>query len=240
MNFIISGSTVANLRRLRNGDQQQHSRIEEAESQLYRDLAQTSGGQAVEVTTSEVSEVIGVLTEFNSASLVALPNVSPQVLQRCSVAVVRLLMQAFVPKLQVTLLQAARNPGKTDTFTFLVDQTVENPVVYITGRSVTFVLTNPTGNPAPCRQRLSLHESYNSTKYTFVKLQLNVHPIYFSGFFLLSLFNMETVLSVKERNPETLVPSCAILQIPSALVNVFLRIVCLQESLSRAATRPGR
>lgn len=59
-------------------------------------------------------------------------------------------------------------------------------------------------------------------------------------FFLLSLFNMETVLCVKERNPEKLVPSCAILQIPSALVNVFLRIVCLQESLSRAATRPGR
>lgn len=65
-------------------------------------------------------------------------------------------MQAFVPKVQVTLLQAARNPGQTDTFTFLVDQTVENPVVYITGRSVTFVLTNLTGNPAPFRQRLSL------------------------------------------------------------------------------------
>lgn len=36
---------------------------------------------------------------------------------------------------------------------------------------------------------------------------------------------METVLCVKERNPEKLVPSCAILQIPSALVNVFLRIL---------------
>lgn len=84
VNFIISGSTVANRRRLRNGNQQQHSRIEEAESQLYRDLAQTSGGQAAEVTTSEVSEAISVLTESNSVSLVALPNVSPQVLQRCS------------------------------------------------------------------------------------------------------------------------------------------------------------
>lgn len=74
VNFIISGSTVANRRRLRNGDQQQHSRIDEAESQVYRDLAQTSGGQAVEVTTSDVSEAITLLTESNSASLVALPT----------------------------------------------------------------------------------------------------------------------------------------------------------------------
>lgn len=73
MNFIISGSTVNNRRRLRNGDRQQHSRIEEAESQLYRDLAQTSGGQAVEVQTSEVSEAISILSESSSASLVALP-----------------------------------------------------------------------------------------------------------------------------------------------------------------------
>lgn len=63
---------MANRRRLRNGDQQQHSRIDEAESQVYRDLAQTSGGQAVEVATSEVSEAISILTESNSASLVAL------------------------------------------------------------------------------------------------------------------------------------------------------------------------
>lgn len=72
--FIISGSTVANRRSLRNGNQQQHSRIDETESQLYRDLAQTSGGQAVEVTTSEVSEAISILTESASASLVTLPT----------------------------------------------------------------------------------------------------------------------------------------------------------------------
>lgn len=48
--------------------------------------------------------------------------------------------------LQVTLLQAARNPGKTDDFTFRVDETVVNPAVFITGRSITYNLTSPTGN----------------------------------------------------------------------------------------------
>lgn len=164
MNFIISGSTVANRRRLRNGNQQQHGRINEAELQVYRDLAQTSGGQAVEVMTSEVSEAISVLTESNSASLVVLPTT-----RRKFLSAFRLIKVIFVPKLQVTLLQAARNPGMTDTFTFLVDQTVENPVVYITGRSVNFVLTSPTGNTAPCRLKLLLCRSYKLTKYSFLQ-----------------------------------------------------------------------
>lgn len=45
----------------------------------------------------------------------------------------------------VTLLQASRNPGQTDSFTFIVDETVTNPKIYITGRSLTFTLTSPTG-----------------------------------------------------------------------------------------------
>ncbi|XP_028321748.1 von Willebrand factor A domain-containing protein 7-like isoform X2 [Gouania willdenowi] len=45
----------------------------------------------------------------------------------------------------VTLLQAVRNPGKKDSFTFIVDQTVSNVRVYITGTSVTFTITSPTG-----------------------------------------------------------------------------------------------
>uniref|UniRef100_A0A3Q2GIT4 von Willebrand factor A domain-containing protein 7-like n=1 Tax=Cyprinodon variegatus TaxID=28743 RepID=A0A3Q2GIT4_CYPVA len=45
----------------------------------------------------------------------------------------------------VTLLQASRSPGQTDSFTFIVDQTVTNLRVYITGKSVTFTLTSPTG-----------------------------------------------------------------------------------------------
>ncbi|KAJ4930164.1 hypothetical protein JOQ06_019177 [Pogonophryne albipinna] len=45
----------------------------------------------------------------------------------------------------VTLLQAARNPGSSDTFSFMVDETIMNPLVYITGRSINFTLTSPTG-----------------------------------------------------------------------------------------------
>lgn len=74
VNFIISGSTAANRRRLRNSNQQMHSRIDESESQLYRDLAQTSGGLGVEVATGDLTEAINVLTESTSASLVASPR----------------------------------------------------------------------------------------------------------------------------------------------------------------------
>ncbi|KAM3601821.1 uncharacterized protein V6R79_019411 [Siganus canaliculatus] len=45
----------------------------------------------------------------------------------------------------VTLLQTARNPGKADNFTFIVDETVTNLIVYITGISVTFTVISPTG-----------------------------------------------------------------------------------------------
>lgn len=198
VNFIISGSTVANRRRLRSGEQQQHSRIEEAESQLYRDLAQTSGGQAVEVTTSEVSEAISVLTESDSASLVALPTSHRRL---CSAAALRLVTQAFVPKLQVTLLQAARNPGQTDTFTFLMDQTVENPVVYITGTSVTFVLTSPTGNPAPCPPFAPLKLELNY-KCSFVKLhyyttRCRSWSIYFSVFLFIVFIQHQNQRSLR-------------------------------------------
>lgn len=45
----------------------------------------------------------------------------------------------------MTLLQAARNPGKEDNFLFIVDESLTNPTVYITGRTVTFTVTSPTG-----------------------------------------------------------------------------------------------
>ncbi|KAM9332568.1 von Willebrand factor A domain-containing protein 7-like [Pholidichthys leucotaenia] len=45
----------------------------------------------------------------------------------------------------VTILQAVRTPGRTETFSFLVDESVTNPTVYITGHSFTFTLTSPTG-----------------------------------------------------------------------------------------------
>lgn len=144
MNFIISGSTTANHRRLRNNNQQMHGRIDESESQLYEDLAQTSGGLSVEVATSDLTEAINILTESTSASLVA----SPRSDLKFSTTTGFHTCHLFLFNLQVTLLQAARNPGTTADFTFRVDETVNNPTVFITGRSLTYILTSPTGNTA--------------------------------------------------------------------------------------------
>ncbi|XP_070772872.1 von Willebrand factor A domain-containing protein 7-like [Enoplosus armatus] len=114
VNFMISGSTVINRRRRSDDNQQQHSRIKASDAQLYRDLAQVSGGLAIEVTKSVLPVAISIITESSSSSL-------------------------------VTLLQAARSSGKADNFTFIVDETVINLRVYITGRSVSFTLISPTG-----------------------------------------------------------------------------------------------
>ncbi|XP_037835111.1 von Willebrand factor A domain-containing protein 7-like [Kryptolebias marmoratus] len=43
------------------------------------------------------------------------------------------------------LLQAARDPGKTENFTFVVDESVTNLIIYITGTSVDFTLIDPSG-----------------------------------------------------------------------------------------------
>ncbi|XP_059184933.1 von Willebrand factor A domain-containing protein 7 [Centropristis striata] len=45
----------------------------------------------------------------------------------------------------VTVLQRARSPGKQETFPFLLDESLKNITIYITGTSITFTLTNPAG-----------------------------------------------------------------------------------------------
>uniref|UniRef100_A0A3B4VQH6 von Willebrand factor A domain containing 11 n=1 Tax=Seriola dumerili TaxID=41447 RepID=A0A3B4VQH6_SERDU len=43
----------------------------------------------------------------------------------------------------VTVLQRARNSGKQETFPFILDESLQNITIYITGTSITFTLTNP-------------------------------------------------------------------------------------------------
>ncbi|XP_051258150.1 von Willebrand factor A domain-containing protein 7 [Dicentrarchus labrax] len=112
VNFMISDSSVSNRRR--RSDDTQSNRIAASDAQLYRDLAQASGGQAIEVTKNELPTAVSIITDSSSSSL-------------------------------VTLLQAARSPGKADNFSFIVDETVITLTVYITGRSITFTLISPTG-----------------------------------------------------------------------------------------------
>ncbi|XP_020564422.1 von Willebrand factor A domain-containing protein 7 [Oryzias latipes] len=112
VNFMITDSSLTNRRRRR--DEQQSRMIAADDAQLYRDLAQASGGLAIEVTKAELPTAASIIKQSTSGS-------------------------------EVTLLQAARNPGKSDTFTFTVDETVTSVRVYIIGLSVTFTLKSPTG-----------------------------------------------------------------------------------------------
>ncbi|XP_072318599.1 von Willebrand factor A domain-containing protein 7-like [Eucyclogobius newberryi] len=45
----------------------------------------------------------------------------------------------------VTILQQARDPGKPETFSFSLDDSLKNITFYITGTSLSFTLTNPAG-----------------------------------------------------------------------------------------------
>ncbi|XP_071377870.1 von Willebrand factor A domain-containing protein 7-like [Centroberyx affinis] len=112
VNFMLTD--VLGLHRRRQRDSQHRSRITASDAQLYRDLAQASGGQAIEVTKSELSVATSIIRESSSSSL-------------------------------VTLLQAARTPGRPDNFTFSVDESVRNLIIYIIGRSLSFTLISPSG-----------------------------------------------------------------------------------------------
>lgn len=48
----------------------------------------------------------------------------------------------------MTLLQAVQDPGAENNFTFAVDGTVTNLTVYITGQSVNYTISSPSGESA--------------------------------------------------------------------------------------------
>ncbi|KAK1883219.1 von Willebrand factor A domain containing protein 7 [Dissostichus eleginoides] len=114
VNFMITAVLRSRRRRQVGDSEQLQSRMGVSDAALYRDLAQVSGGLAIEVTKAELPAATSIITQSSTSSL-------------------------------VTLLQANRNPGKADNFTFSVDESVRNVTVYITGTSTTFTLTNPSG-----------------------------------------------------------------------------------------------
>ncbi len=67
---MISGQTVLNRRRRSVDGQQIHGRIKASDAQLYRDLAQASGGQMTEVTKGELPVAISTITATSIASMV--------------------------------------------------------------------------------------------------------------------------------------------------------------------------
>ncbi|XP_028277317.1 von Willebrand factor A domain-containing protein 7-like [Parambassis ranga] len=120
VNFMITGFLGSSRRRRDVGNdpqQQQRGWMVRSEAQLYRDLAQASGGQAIQVTKNELlTAAINIVTESSTSSL-------------------------------VTLLLASRSAGNAESFTFSVDESVKDPTIYITGSSVSFTLINPSGVP---------------------------------------------------------------------------------------------
>lgn len=108
VNFLITDSVNTNRRR------RSTSQISAADVQVYRDLAQTSGGQAIEVSKFELSAATSIITEASINSM-------------------------------VTLLQSARSAGVTETFSFIVDRSMTKVIVYMTGSSISFTLTSPSG-----------------------------------------------------------------------------------------------
>ncbi|CAN9493256.1 unnamed protein product [Ophioblennius macclurei] len=140
--FFITDSPTVNVRRRRRTWGRGFSRLSSSDVELYRRLAQASGGQSIELSKTELPTAASIITESASSSL-------------------------------VTLLQASRSPGRTDTFAFLVDQTVTDVRVYVTGDSLSFALTSPTGATQQSSETSGSLISSSQTAGNFRSLQLN-------------------------------------------------------------------
>ncbi|XP_052410113.1 von Willebrand factor A domain-containing protein 7-like [Carassius gibelio] len=57
----------------------------------------------------------------------------------------RIIVDASTSSL-VTVFQAVRNPGKEESFSFIVDDSLQNMTIYITGTSLVFTITSPSGD----------------------------------------------------------------------------------------------
>ncbi|XP_048052802.1 von Willebrand factor A domain-containing protein 7-like isoform X2 [Megalobrama amblycephala] len=85
-----------------------------SEFQVYYDIALASGGQAIEVSKSSISQATDIIVDTSTSAL-------------------------------VTILQRSRDPGRVESFSFPLDESVSNTTIYITGSSLTFNLRSPTG-----------------------------------------------------------------------------------------------
>ncbi|XP_030643657.1 von Willebrand factor A domain-containing protein 7-like [Chanos chanos] len=89
-------------------------RLSNSLNQIYQELAEASGGQAIEVTKDTLSQATSIIEDTSSSAL-------------------------------VTLFFVVRSPPKAEHFSILVDSSVTNLTIYITGISPTFTVTSPSG-----------------------------------------------------------------------------------------------
>ncbi|XP_030643651.1 von Willebrand factor A domain-containing protein 7-like [Chanos chanos] len=90
------------------------SRVSNPSNQIYQELAEASGGQAIEVSSGMLPQATSIIEDSSSAAL-------------------------------VTLFLAVRNQSTAEDFSFLVDSSVTNLTIYITGFSTNFTITSPSG-----------------------------------------------------------------------------------------------
>lgn len=68
---MISGSSEANRRKRRH--EQLQSKIAASDVQVYKEVAQASGGQAIEVATGDLATAIGLITQLSSSASLVIP-----------------------------------------------------------------------------------------------------------------------------------------------------------------------
>ncbi|KAM6986816.1 von Willebrand factor A domain-containing protein 7-like [Aplochiton taeniatus] len=126
VNFMLTGSLSGRGRRSLKG----------SKAELYGELAEISGGQAIQVTKTQLLHATSIITEASSP------------------------------------LQVVSGPAVADRFAFSVDQSVNTLTVYITGRSLSFTLTSPSGLS---QSNLELNGSLGTiqTVGNFLTLRLN-------------------------------------------------------------------
>ncbi|KAM9478037.1 von Willebrand factor A domain-containing protein 7-like [Clarias gariepinus] len=116
--FLLTNAIGSRRRRRRtrdvDGQQTESTDLSNPLNQVYLDLSQASGGQAIEIT----KETLAQATDIIAAT--------------------------FISTL-VTLFQAIRNPAKAENFSVFVDSSVQNLTIFITGNSLKFLITSPSG-----------------------------------------------------------------------------------------------
>ncbi|XP_053478035.1 von Willebrand factor A domain-containing protein 7-like isoform X1 [Ictalurus furcatus] len=114
--FMLTTSVSSRSRR-RSGeraDDQQQASPQLFNSQVYQELAQVSGGHAIEVTKDTLSQATNIIAVTSRSTL-------------------------------VTLFQAVRNSTKAESFSVIVDFSLQNLTIYITGNSPDYTITSPSG-----------------------------------------------------------------------------------------------
>ncbi|XP_062409233.1 von Willebrand factor A domain-containing protein 7-like isoform X2 [Sardina pilchardus] len=117
VNCMLTGVLGGARRRRASNDEQQSQRLRfssRSSTQLYQELAQASGGQAIQVSKDDLPQATSIIEDSTSSAL-------------------------------VTIFQAVRNPGKAESFSFIVDDSLRKLTMYVTGSSPIFTIVSPTG-----------------------------------------------------------------------------------------------